>query len=111
MSSLYVLVPVPHISEHTPWDEKQTQEYREVTLKRLEELGLKDIRSRIRFEKIITPANWRDHYYVYRGATFNLAHNLKQMLHLRPHNRFEEFGRRLSGWRWDSSRQRATGYL
>ena len=28
---------------------------------------------------------------VYRGATFNLAHNFSQMLHLRPQNRFEEF--------------------
>jgi phytoene desaturase len=27
---------------------------------------------------------------VYRGATFNLAHNLGQMLHLRPHNKFED---------------------
>ena len=26
---------------------------------------------------------------IYRGATFNLAHNLGQMLHMRPRNRFE----------------------
>jgi phytoene desaturase len=90
MSALYVLVPVPHLSKHTPWDAQQIAMYREVTLRRLEELGLKDLRSRIRFEKMITPADWRDNYAVYRGATFNLAHNLGQMLHLRPHNRFEE---------------------
>ncbi|MFM7926629.1 MAG: hypothetical protein ACKO9Q_02865, partial [Pirellula sp.] len=36
------------------------------------------------------PADWRDQYSVYRGATFNLAHNLGQMLHLRPHNKFED---------------------
>ncbi len=90
MSALYVLVPVPHLSKHTPWDRQQSAMYREVTLRRLEELGLKDIRSRIRFEKMITPADWRDNYAVYRGATFNLAHNLGQMLHRRPHNRFEE---------------------
>jgi phytoene desaturase len=89
-SSLYVLVPIPHLSEHTPWDDQQKAFYREVTLKRLEEVGLADIRSRIRFEKVTTPVDWRDSYQVYRGATFNLAHNLGQMLHLRPHNRFEE---------------------
>jgi len=89
-SALYVLVPVPHLSKHTPWDQAQCAFYREVTLRRLEELGLKDLRSRIRFEKMITPVDWRDDYSVYRGATFNLAHNLGQMLHLRPHNRFEE---------------------
>ena len=27
---------------------------------------------------------------IYRGATFNLAHNLGQMLHMRPRNRFED---------------------
>ena len=27
---------------------------------------------------------------IYRGATFNLAHSLDQMLHLRPRNRFED---------------------
>ncbi len=89
-STLYVLVPVPHLSEHTPWDAAQKAAYREVTLRRLEEFGLTDIRSRIRYEKMITPAEWRDDYAVYKGATFNLAHNLGQMLHLRPHNRFEE---------------------
>ena len=57
---------------------------------RLEEIGLTDLESRIEYEKIITPAQWRDDYSVYRGATFNLAHNLGQMLHLRPHNRFED---------------------
>ena len=27
---------------------------------------------------------------VHRGATFNLAHTWRQMLHLRPRNRFED---------------------
>jgi phytoene desaturase len=89
-SSLYVLVPVPHLSEHTPWDEQQVADYRELVLKRLESIGLTDLRSRIRFEKVVTPRDWKEDYQVYRGATFNLAHNLGQMLHRRPHNRFEE---------------------
>jgi len=41
----------------------------------------------------VTPADWEQHYAIYRGATFNLAHTWSQMLHLRPHNRFEEFDR------------------
>ena len=41
-------------------------------------------------EKIITPSNWEHDFEIYRGATFNLAHNLTQMLHLRPRNRFED---------------------
>src|SRR5262249_5966315 len=46
--------------------------------------------SRISFEKVVTPADWEGRYEVYRGATFNLAHNWTQMLHLRPRNRFED---------------------
>ena len=34
------------------------------------------------------PADWEQQYSIYRGATFNLAHNLTQMLYFRPHNRF-----------------------
>ena len=33
----------------------------------------------------------RDEHSVYLGATFNLAHSMKQMLYFRPHNKFEEF--------------------
>ncbi len=39
---------------------------------------------------MLTPDDWRDDLHIYRGATFNLAHNLGQMLHLRPRNRFED---------------------
>ena len=37
-----------------------------------------------------TPQMWEDDYEVFKGATFNLAHNLGQMLHRRPRNRFED---------------------
>ena len=50
-------------------------------------------RSHIRFERVVTPADWESKVDVYRGATFNLAHSFSQMLHLRPQNRFEEFDR------------------
>ena len=56
-------------------------------------LGLRDIESRIRFERVVTPADWESKVDVYRGATCNLAHSFSQMLHLRPQNRFEEFER------------------
>jgi phytoene desaturase len=87
---LYVLVPVPHLSPSTPWDARQTADFRRLTLDRLRVIGLEDLEKRIEFERVVTPADWRDQYSVYKGATFNLAHNLGQMLHLRPHNKFEE---------------------
>jgi phytoene desaturase len=89
-STIYVLVPVPHLSPQTPWDAKQTAAYRALTFKRLESIGLTGLEERIEYEKIVTPADWKEDYSVYRGATFNLAHNLGQMLHKRPHNKFED---------------------
>ena len=39
---------------------------------------------------MITPADWDNRHQIHLGATFNLAHSLSQMLHLRPRNRFED---------------------
>ena len=86
-SSLYVLVPVGHCGAIDWTAEKQA--YRDLVLRRLEDLGLNGLRDRIRFEKIVTPDDWRDDLGIYRGATFNLAHSLDQMLMFRPKNRFD----------------------
>ncbi len=88
-STLYVLVPVTHQHPNVDW-RKEKARYRALALRQIAKAGFKDIESRIRYEKIITPDDWDSSYEVYRGATFNLAHSLDQMLHLRPHNRFEE---------------------
>jgi phytoene desaturase len=88
-STLYVLVPVSHQHENIDW-KLQADPFREKTLDSLAQIGLSDIRDRIRYEYRITPDDWQSDYRIYRGATFNLAHNLGQMLHNRPRNRFEE---------------------
>ncbi len=88
-SALYVLVPVTHQHPNVDWS-KATDPFRELTLDKLSAIGLTDIRDRIRVEHRITPDDWEKKYAIYKGATFNLAHNLGQMLHLRPRNRFEE---------------------
>ena len=88
-SALYVLVPVPHQTAHIGWA-RETERFRRLTLEQLERIGLHDLERRIRFEKITTPADWEHGMAIYRGATFNLAHSLNQMLHLRPRNRFED---------------------
>ena len=89
MSTLYVLVPVSHQHKNINWD-IEAHAYRELVLDRLGKIGLGDVRSRIVYERMITPADWEEDFDIYRGATFNLAHNLGQMLHLRPRNRFED---------------------
>ncbi len=88
-STLYVLVPVTHEHKNVDW-KKESDPFREKALDQLAAIGLHDVRDRIRVEHRITPADWKNDYAIYRGATFNLAHNLGQMLHKRPQNRFEE---------------------
>jgi phytoene desaturase len=91
-STLYVLVPVSHRHPNVDW-RKERERYRRVALRQLAKMGVEDIERRIRFERIVTPDEWESKVGIYKGATFNLAHNLGQMLHLRPRNRFEEFTR------------------
>jgi len=89
MSTLYLLAPVTHQHANVEWA-SQKRGFRDRLLGQLSKLGIDGIEKRIRFEKVLTPANWEYDYEVHKGATFNLAHNLKQMLHLRPRNRFED---------------------
>jgi phytoene desaturase len=89
MSSMYILVPVTHTHPNVDW-KKMKEPFRKSVLAQLGKIGLNDVEKRIRFERICTPDDWENGFEIYRGATFNLAHNLGQMLHLRPRNRFEE---------------------
>ena len=86
-TALDVLVPVPNLKSGIDW-ETVGPAYRRLVLERLKLLGLPDIEERIRYERVIDPRGWRDDFAVHEGATFNLAHDLMQMLYFRPHNRF-----------------------
>jgi phytoene desaturase len=88
-STLYVLVPVTHQHANVDWRSERAR-FRRVALRQLAKLGLDDVERRIRTEHAVTPADWDAKYQIHKGATFSLAHNLAQMLHLRPHNRFED---------------------
>ena len=88
-STLYVLAPVSHEHPNIDW-QRETPHYRQLMLERLSALGIQDLERRIRYEKVLTPVDWRSQMAIHRGATFNLTHNLGQMLHRRPRNRFED---------------------
>jgi phytoene desaturase len=89
-SAFYILVPVPNVKIMDNWDEIKTQ-YRNKIIKEVSKRIGHDLEKHITSEKVITPTNWKNDYDVYRGAVFNLKHNLGQMLHKRPKNKFEEF--------------------
>ena len=90
-SALYILAPVPNKTSGIAWD-KELSQYRDVVLDTLERrAGLKDLRSHIVTERVLTPDHWEQEHAVFYGATFSLAHNIGQMLVFRPHNKFEEW--------------------
>jgi len=88
-SALYVLAPVTHQHPNVDWSQERPR-FRQLMLNQIKKAGYDLDPARIRYERVITPADWDTRYEIYRGATFNLAHTLDQMLHLRPHNRFED---------------------
>jgi phytoene desaturase len=88
-STLYVLAPVTHQTPNVDWAKEQAG-FRQRVIKQLSHVGIEGLEERIRFEKIISPLDWKNDYALHLGATFSMAHSLRQMLHLRPHNRFED---------------------
>ncbi len=89
-SSLYVLMPVPNLQADINW-EREGQSVQEAMLERLQQIPqLSGIAQRVEERLFFSPLDWQNGLNVYNGATFNLAHNLGQMMYLRPHNTFSE---------------------
>jgi phytoene desaturase len=89
-STIYILAPVANNRSDIDWS-LEKERFRALVLKLVEEKGgFTELSSHIVEERMITPDDWEADHYVYEGATFNLAHNLGQMMNLRPHNRYEE---------------------
>ena len=96
-SSLYVLVPTPNTQPGTDgvkidWSAEAPNLRRRAFQKMEDVFGLTGIESRVRAEVELTPADW-EAMGINHGATFNLAHNLTQMLHWRPQNRLKGYER------------------
>ncbi len=90
-STIYVLVPVPNNKGKIDWNREKV-DFRNKVIEALETKGnYTGLADNIEEEKIVTPDDWEDEHSVYLGATFNLAHSMRQMLYFRPHNKFEEF--------------------
>ncbi|WP_337193908.1 phytoene desaturase family protein [Pontibacillus yanchengensis] len=89
-SALYVLAPVPNNFSEIEWETMKYQ-FRSLILQQIhKKTGINLTEDIIEEEKILTPRGWEEEYSVYKGATFNLGHQLSQMMYFRPHNRFNE---------------------
>ena len=90
-SAIYILVPVGNSSGGIDWGHHKEM-FKERILDMLEKkAGMNDIREHIEELIVLCPDDWEQKMGVYNGATFNLGHNIGQMLYFRPHNDFEEF--------------------
>jgi phytoene desaturase len=86
-SSLMVLAPVPNNDANINWDTSEVA-FRKDVIKRLKERMDFD-ENDIVFEKTYTPIDWENDG-IYKGAIFAMKHTLNQLLHKRPHNRYED---------------------
>ncbi|WYP28115.1 phytoene desaturase family protein [Alkalihalobacillus sp. FSL W8-0930] len=88
-SGLYILAPVPNNFSLLDWENHKI-EFRDLIYSIIEErTEFKNLRDHIVFEELLTPDDWQKEHHIYQGATFNLAHNLGQMMYFRPHNKFQ----------------------
>ena len=90
--TLYVAVPVGHISERKPQDWPGIQaRARAFMLARLAQLGMTDLESHIKVEVSFAPQDWQNRYNLTLGSAHGLSHKLTQMAYFRPHNRHKHY--------------------
>ncbi len=88
-SGIYILVPVASLKGNIDWKKEKDAFKKRVLEEVVARTEMKDLMENIEEELVYTPETWRDDLNVYYGATFNLGHNLSQMLYFRPRNKFE----------------------
>lgn len=83
--TLTAIVPVGHLSEKGNQDWVSLRDRaREHVFRRLQTLGLTDVKEHIKFEINLTPPSWHKRYNLVKGATHGLTHNLTQLAFFRP---------------------------
>lgn len=90
--SLVVIFPVGHINRQASQDWKQLEtQARNLAFDRLAQVGIKDIKSKIKFEITINPDEWKRRYNLTNGSILGLNHNFWQMGFFRPQNKHKKF--------------------
>jgi phytoene desaturase len=83
MESLFVLVPVPHLSNKNVDWERDGAAFKEKVYDLLEKrCGIE--RGWVVFEKVRTPLDWRADYNLEEGAAFGIGHGILQVGYFRP---------------------------
>ncbi len=87
--TFYVLSPVPNLDGGTDWNDVG-ELYRSRIAAALEETVLPDLGKHTVTSRLLTPIDFRDRLFSYKGAAFGLQPTLLQTAWFRPHNRSED---------------------
>ncbi len=87
--AFYVLAPVPNLESGTDWPEN-AERYRQRIQRHLEATVLPGLGAHIVTSKLMTPQDFKDRLWSFRGAAFGLEPLLLQSAWFRPHNRNED---------------------
>ena len=85
--NLFVLVPIPHLTDQMQWDAGQVEKFKTKVYDKLEAAGLTDLRKHVVVEEVVTPHEWCDQYNLKYGAAFGLSHGILQVGYFRPGNK------------------------
>lgn len=87
--TFYVLSPVPHLDSGTDWPSK-SEAYRLAIAEVLEQSVLPGLQRHIVSSRVMTPLDFQDRLWSFKGAGFGLEPLLLQSAWFRPHNRSED---------------------
>ena len=90
--NLFVLVPIPHLTEQQRWNGEQVARFKDKVYAKLEERGLTDLRKHVVVERVVTPHDWQAQYNLKYGAAFGLSHGIFQVGWFRPANKAPDVG-------------------
>jgi phytoene desaturase len=87
--TFYALAPVPHLDSGTDW-RTQAEPMRRAIEQRLSDTVLPGLRAEVSISLMMTPQDFHDRLWSYKGAGFGLEPLLLQSAWFRPHNRSED---------------------
>jgi phytoene desaturase len=87
--AFYVLSPVPHLESGTDWT-TMAEDYRLAIARELSRSVLPGFEKEIVSSRMLTPQDFQDRLFSYRGAAFGLEPILTQSAWFRPHNKSED---------------------
>ena len=87
--TFYALSPVPHLDSGTDWPRK-AEAYRQAIAARLQDTLLPGLSDHVVVSRVMTPLDFQERLWSYKGAAFGLEPLLLQSAWFRPHNRSED---------------------